>query len=167
VIHLAAHGRLEGDDAMNSFIVLAPGGEEDGYLHASEIRVKRLNAGLVVLSACQSGEGRTELGEGVLGLSWALFIAGTPSSVLSQWQVASDSTTALMGAFYARVHPEREPPEESLAVALQQAQLDLMRSNARYAHPFYWAAFFQTGDWRNPAAMAHATPAGAPATRRP
>jgi CHAT domain-containing protein len=108
-----------------------------------------LSASLVVLSACHSGEGQSEPGEGVLGFPWALFIAGAPGSIVSQWQVASDSTTRLMETFYEIVHPDGGKDPSSYAEALRQAQLGLLHSNGRYAHPFYWAAFFLNGDWRN------------------
>jgi len=78
-------------------------------------------------------------GEGVIGLSWALFVAGVPSTVLSQWKVESDSTSRLMVAF----HQNRKNGLDD-AEALRRAAL-LIRKNAAYQHPFYWAPFILIG----------------------
>jgi CHAT domain-containing protein len=83
VIHVAAHGVLDNASPLYSHLVLAspvPGEAEDGLLEAWEIMNMRLTADLVVLSACDTARGRTAPGEGVIGLMWAVFVAGTPAT---------------------------------------------------------------------------------------
>ena len=99
-----------------------------------------MHADLAVLSACETGRGRPGAGEGVIGLSWAFFVAGCPTTVVSQWKVESASTTELMLAFHRNLRSGR-----SKALALQAAALKLLRES-RYRHPFYWAGFVVVGD---------------------
>jgi CHAT domain-containing protein/tetratricopeptide (TPR) repeat protein len=142
VLHLATHGLLDSASPMHSRLVLAPGGDkEDGLLEAWELLNLDLRADLVVLSACETGRGRVTAGEGVIGLSWALFVAGSPTAVVSQWKVDSASTSDLMLEFHRGLR--RDPPA-SRAAALRSAALRLLRT--RYAHPFYWAGFIVVGD---------------------
>ena len=85
---------------MYSNLVLTQGSAaEDGLLEAWELMNMDLRADLVVLSACETARGRVGAGEGVIGLSWALFVAGSPTTVVSQWKVASASTAQLMLEF--------------------------------------------------------------------
>jgi CHAT domain-containing protein len=98
-----------------------------------------LHAELVVLSACETARGRVGAGEGVIGLSWALFVSGVPTTVLSQWKVESESTTRLMIAFH-----ESRQSGLSDAEALRMAALGL-KKNPLYSHPFYWAPFIALG----------------------
>jgi CHAT domain-containing protein len=106
-----------------------------------------LNAELVVLSACDTARGRIGAGEGVIGLSWAFFVAGSSTMVVSQWGVESAGTTELMLSFHRRLRARGHAAAAaaSKAEALRQAQLELLRSKP-YQHPFYWAGFVLVGD---------------------
>jgi CHAT domain-containing protein len=107
-----------------------------------------LRADLVVLSACETARGRVGAGEGVIGMSWALFVAGSPSTVVSQWKVESSSTTALMLEFHRRLKLKSNAATQmGRATALREAELKLLRDE-QYRHPFYWAAFVLIGDGR-------------------
>jgi CHAT domain-containing protein/Tfp pilus assembly protein PilF len=149
VFHVATHGVLSDTSPMYSHLVLsqAAQGPEDGLLEAREILGMDLNADLAVLSACETGRGRIGAGEGVIGLTWAFFVAGCPRTVVSQWKVESASTTELMLAFHRYLKPRLETPGRRLgaAEALRQASLAVMH-DARYRHPFYWAGFVLVGD---------------------
>ena len=79
-------------------------------------------------------------GEGMIGLSWALFVAGTPTAVVSQWKVDSASTTELMLDFH-----RNRLAANSKAQSLRKAMLKMLGS-AQYKHPFYWAPFVVIGD---------------------
>lgn len=143
VLHFATHGLLDNRNPMFSFLTLAHTAEdpnEDGLLEAREILNMDLHAKLAVLSACQTARGRVGTGEGVIGMSWALFVAGVPTTVASQWKVDSASTTSLMIDFHRRL-----TKKQTKAEALRQASLGLLRSE-RYRHPFYWAGFVMIGD---------------------
>jgi len=76
----------------------------------------------------------------VIGMAWALFIAGSPSTVVSQWRVDSASTTELMLGLHRRL-----VAGGSRAGSLRESALSLMRDK-RYGHPFYWAGFVVVGD---------------------
>jgi CHAT domain-containing protein/Tfp pilus assembly protein PilF len=142
VLHLAAHGVLNNASPLYSYVLLAVDGKdssEDGLLEASDLLQMKLRAELVVLSACETARGRVGGGEGVIGLSWALFVSGVPTTVLSQWKVESESTSRLMVAF----HRNRKKGMSD-AEALQLAAL-LIRKDPAYQHPFYWAPFIVIG----------------------
>ncbi|HEX6647952.1 MAG TPA: CHAT domain-containing protein, partial [Pyrinomonadaceae bacterium] len=150
VLHFATHGLLDNRNPMFSYLTLAQTAEdpnEDGLLEAREIINMDLHAKLAVLSACQTARGWVGAGEGVIGMSWALFVAGVPTTVASQWKVDSASTTSLMIDFHRRLTMRRANPKlrEGKAEALRQASLELLRSE-RYRHPFYWAGFVMIGD---------------------
>jgi CHAT domain-containing protein len=148
VVHLATHGVLDNSSPLYSHLVLAsprPGEHEDGLLEAWEIMNVPLQADLVVLSACETAGGRAAPGEGMIGLMWAVFVAGTPSTLVTQWQVESRSSTRLMVAFHQEWRGGRRGV--SKARALQLAAVQMLRTHG-FAHPFYWAGFILAGDGR-------------------
>lgn len=151
VLHLATHGVLDATSPMYSYLALAPSpasestSDDDGLLQAWELMALDLRADLVVLSACETARGRVAPGEGLIGLSWALFVAGSPASIVSQWKVESSSTAELMQQFHTRWRGTRAAPRLAKAEALRQAALPLLRG-VRYRHPFYWAGFVLIGD---------------------
>ena len=110
-IHLATHGVLDNRDPLYSHLLLTKTEgdvENDGSLEAREIMNMHLNADLAVLSACETGNGRISPGEGVIGMSWAFFVAGTRSMVVSHWRVNSESTSQLMKDFYQALARRRD-----------------------------------------------------------
>jgi CHAT domain-containing protein/tetratricopeptide (TPR) repeat protein len=139
VLHLATHGELDEASPLYSRVVLAPGGGEDGALEAWELLRLRLDADVVVLSACETGRGRVAPGEGLVGMTWALFAAGARAMVASQWRVESASTSALMTAFHRGLAAGGGPAER-----LRDAGLEVRRTPGR-DHPFYWAGFVLVG----------------------
>jgi CHAT domain-containing protein/tetratricopeptide (TPR) repeat protein len=150
ILHLAAHGILNDVNPMYSHVLLSqtPGrSDEDGLLEAWEMMDLDLNADLVVLAACETARGRAGAGEGVIGMTWALFVAGCPRSVVSQWKVEASSTTALMVEFHKRFKTRYggRQPAVSTAEAMRQAALKVMK-NAEYVHPFYWGGFVVVGE---------------------
>jgi CHAT domain-containing protein len=150
ILHLATHGILNNASPMYSQLVLSPSptnNREDGLLEAWEIMKLDLRADLVVLSACETARGRIGAGEGIIGLSWALFVAGAPTAVVSLWKVESASTTELMVEFHRQIKNSsgRVGTPYSVASALRQATLKLLRSK-KYDHPFYWAPFVVIGN---------------------
>ncbi len=142
ILHLATHGTLNDQNPFYSYLLMAQtdlAPDEDGLLEARELMGLHLRARLAVLSACETGRGRVGAGEGLLGLSWALFRAGCPAVVVSQWKVDSASTTEMMIAFHRRLLAGDSPAE-----ALRAAGLELSK-NPKYRHPFYWAPFVVVG----------------------
>jgi CHAT domain-containing protein/tetratricopeptide (TPR) repeat protein len=124
VVHFAAHGFLSDDEPALSAIVLsqinrAPG--TDGYLTVAEISALELRTDLVVLSACDSGIGKLQHGEGLLGMSYALFQAGTVSSMVTLWPVLDRESARLMTRFYEELEAPGAAPSRALAAAKRWA----------------------------------------------
>jgi CHAT domain-containing protein/tetratricopeptide (TPR) repeat protein len=148
IIHFATHGVLNNTAPLYSYLALAQGDKnEDGLLEAWELMRLDLKADLAVLSACETARGRTSAGEGVIGLTWALFVAGAPATVVSQWEVESASTRDLMLGFHRRLQAPRAAVKLTKAESLRRAALKLMM-NPDTNHPFYWAGFVLVGDGR-------------------
>ena len=144
VLHIATHGVLDDNNPMYSHLKLAADDAyPDGRLEAWELLDLDINADVAVLSACQTASGAIGGGEGVVGLSWALFAAGASSAVVSQWEVDSTSTTSLMLDFHERLL-QRKPGGPTTSDALRQAAVQLMK-DPRFRHPFYWAGFIVIG----------------------
>jgi len=137
IIHLATHGLLDDVRGLGSAIALAPSGSDDGLLTAEEIFDMKLQANLVVLSACNTGFGRIT-GDGVIGLSRALISAGVPSVIVSLWAVPDAPTSELMQSFYQNL---QNNPDK--AQALRQAMLTTMKTHPQ---PRNWAAFTLIGE---------------------
>jgi CHAT domain-containing protein len=148
-VHFATHAELNEVAPMESAIVLGSGAGDDGMLYARELLDMELRAEMVVLSACDTGLGQPVSGEGMMGLAWALFVAGSPTSVITQWKVRDDSMNRLMLEFYRqlRVSGTDGRSAVSKAEALRRAQLSLMKDDA-YKHPYHWAPVALVGDWR-------------------
>ncbi|MCU0292047.1 MAG: CHAT domain-containing protein [Thermoanaerobaculaceae bacterium] len=155
-VHLACHGLLDLRMPLESGLALSvrdgSGAGDDGLLQAWEIlEGVRLEAELVTLSACETGLGTEMGGEGLVGLTRAFLYAGARSVLSTFWSVADESTAELMTALYGELRRGR-----SKEVALQTSQQALIRGPARkqggvgqdFSHPFFWAGFVLTGDWR-------------------
>ena len=139
LIHLATHGLLDDIRQLGvpGAIALAPSKHDDGFLTSSEILNLKLNAELVVLSACNTGRGKIT-GDGVIGLSRALITSGVPSIIVSLWSVPDTPTSVLMSEFYRQLagNPDK-------AQALRKAMLTTMK---QYPQPINWAAFTLIGE---------------------
>lgn len=150
ILHFATHGTLNNVAPMYSHLVLAQGdANEDGLLEAWEIMQLDLKADLAILSACETARGRYSAGEGMIGLTWAMFVAGVPTTVVSQWKVEAASTRDLLVGFHRglRSGPRSNGTTQSKAQALRLAALTVMR-HPETSHPFYWAGFVLVGDGR-------------------
>ncbi len=159
----STHGVIDPIRPEFSFIALtggraaglgAPGSADDGRLMLPEAFGLRLRARVVTLSACRTAEGDYQAGEGILGLSAAMFVSGAQAVTASLWSVDDSQTARLIGDYHGRMGRGDGPAE-----ALRQAQLAVLRQaraawvqdpmcdEARYAGPFYWAPFVVMGRW--------------------
>ena len=147
-LHFATHGLLDERFPLNSGLALTipaemKEGQDNGILQAWEIFERvRIDADLVVLSACETGLGKEMGGEGLVGLTRAFEYAGARSVLASLWSVADETTAALMKRFYGYLKAG-----QTKDAALRQAQVDLIRGSEA-SHPFFWTAFQLNGDWR-------------------
>ncbi|MDF9796168.1 CHAT domain-containing protein/Tfp pilus assembly protein PilF [Catalinimonas alkaloidigena] len=148
IIHLATHASIDNNDPLQSFIAFYPDEDESlaGYrLYTQELYNLQLDSvKLVVLSACEAGNGQLVKGEGIISLARAFAYAGCPNIVTTLWK-AQDKSTATIAA---NLHDylKRGFPKDK---ALRQAKLDYL--NADDIHPllktpYYWANFVFIGD---------------------
>ena len=145
IIHLAMHALVDDENPMYSRLVFTPDATdtlEDGYLNAYELYNMELSADLAVLSACETGYGKLEQGEGIMSLARAFAYAGCPSIVMSHWTVEDAASAQLMNHFY-RYLSEGLPKDE----ALRQAKLAYLETaSLQDTHPFFWGNFVVIGD---------------------
>lgn len=141
ILHVATHGILNSNSPLSSYLVM----NGDNVITAREILKMNLQADLTVLSACETARGKFRFGEGLIGMSWAFLVAGTPTTVVSQWKVDSASTSELMLAFHRNLKVKSGSPLSGRAQALREAELQLLAS-PQYKHPFYWAGFVMIGN---------------------
>ncbi|MFN7930004.1 MAG: CHAT domain-containing protein [Blastocatellia bacterium] len=146
-LHFATHGLADNDNPALSAILLSlvdeQGRAQDGMLRLQDIYNLRLNAQLVVISACQTAIGKEVRGEGLLSLSRGFLYAGSQRVISTLWKVEDRATSELMSEFYQAL---LKPQTFSTAAALRLAQRKLL-ANPRWQAPRYWAAFIQQGDW--------------------
>ena len=148
IVHFATHALFDDRNPMYSQILLAEDKDarEDGLLETWELMRMDLRADLAVLSACETARGQLAAGEGVIGFSWALFVAGCPSSVVSHWKVSSAGSERLMAAFHRSLLAQKKHPFQK-AAALRRAKLELLATRA-WRHPYYWSAAVLVGSPR-------------------
>jgi CHAT domain-containing protein len=143
-IHFAVHGIFDDRNWRRSGLLLWREKEssEDGILQLRDIFLLDLHSDLVVLSACRSGMGNIDTGEGITGLTGGFLFAGSRAVLVSLWNIADRSTAGFMSDFYSHLREGKSPSR-----ALQEAKIEMIRS--AYNRPFYWAAFVLIGDARS------------------
>ncbi len=147
IVHFATHGILNTESPELSGVVLSlvdkNGNSVNGFLRLHEIFNLNLPAELVVVSACETGLGKTVKGEGLVGLTRGFMYAGSPRLLVSLWKVDDQATAEIMTRFY-RLMLEKKL---SAIEALREAQLE-MQQETEWKSPYYWAAFVLQGEWR-------------------
>ncbi len=144
VLHLAMHGWVNNEQPEYSNLILSYSRDtvEDDFLHAYEINLLDIQTDLVVLSACETGSGKYERGEGVVSIGRGFMHAGAPAIAMTLWSINDQATAILMTFFYERL--AQKTPKNS---ALQLAKIDYIhRADSLTAHPFFWAGFVLLGD---------------------
>jgi CHAT domain-containing protein len=144
VLHLAMHALIDDKKPMYSKLAfsLVEDGTDDGFLNAYELYNMELSAELVVLSACETGYGKLEKGEGMMSLAHAFTYAGCPSIVMSQWLADDKATAQLMKLFYKNLATGCSKDE-----ALQKAKIEFISdADEVRQNPAFWAGFVVMGD---------------------
>lgn len=145
ILHLAMHTIINDSLPMFSKLVFSKSdenSEDDGFLNTYEIYNMKLNARLAVLSACETGSGKLQKGEGVMSLARGFIYAGCPSIVMTLWQVEDKSGVNIMANFYSYLSKGKRKD-----VALRMAKLKhLESSDPLTAHPHYWLGYVNIGD---------------------
>lgn len=165
VVHFACHGLFVGDmnqDPLESGLLLTSNRgpvesldivrmanlkeHREYFLTAKEIFNVSLSANLVTLRACSSGRATIRSGDELIGLTRAFLYAGSPSLLVSLWNVHIESSRSLLSKFYDLWLNEKKPLQKWKA--LQQAQIAFIRETKdKYSHPYHWAPFILMGDW--------------------
>ncbi|MEM6810773.1 MAG: CHAT domain-containing tetratricopeptide repeat protein [Pseudomonadota bacterium] len=144
ILHIATHGFADDEIPARSGLALsmvdASGEPVTGFVGLRDIYGLDLNAELVVLSACETALGQDLAGEGLLGLTRGFMFAGARRVVATLWRVEDRATAELMATFYSELF-KGTAPAQALLIAKET-----LRSNRRYAHPYYWSGFTLQGD---------------------
>lgn len=147
IVHFATHGLINNQNPDLSGIVLSlvdeHGRPQNGFLRLYDIYNLKLDADLIVLSACQTALGKEIRGEGLVGLTRGFMYAGAPRVVASLWRIDDRATADIMRRFYERMLRDGMRP----AAALRAAQISMFQDK-RWHSPHYWAAFTLQGEWR-------------------
>ncbi len=144
LLHLAMHTIINDENPLYSKLVFYQNNDKqnDGLLNTYELFNMDLNAQLAVLSACNTGAGLLQKGEGIMSLARGFFYAGVPSIVMTLWSVEDYSGVELMTSFYSALAEGKTKD-----IALQQAKLYyLQNSDQLKSHPHFWAAYVNIGD---------------------
>ncbi|MES2208369.1 MAG: CHAT domain-containing protein [Pseudomonadota bacterium] len=143
IIHLATHATVDREDPLHSSIFLAGQNDEGGALEAQEILgLKFENVDLVTLSACESGLGKVNNGDEILGFSRSFLSAGASTFIASLWEVSDEATALLMTQTYQSLSEHA-----NIQSAMQRGQLAVFQHKGM-SPPFYWAPFNLMGNWR-------------------
>lgn len=143
ILHVASHARSDDQNGDSCFIAFArpdSGAVDADMLYARDLYGIPLRADMVVLSACETGLGEWQAGEGIIGLTRACMYAGAKSTVTSLWQVDDARTSGLIAEFYRGLRAGL-----SKDAALQQAKLHYLETQPQ-SHPYYWASFIPIGN---------------------
>ncbi len=142
IVHFAGHALLNDDVPENSFLVFSSTGDINDKLFVREIYNMKTPGHLVVLSACNTGQGELKRGEGVMSLARAFTYAGAKSLVYSLWDVNDAATGKIMEVFYRELKKGKHKDE-----ALREAKLNyLNRAVGQTSQPYFWAGFVAMGD---------------------
>lgn len=141
IIHFACHSFLDELHPIRSALVLSQDREKsnDGILQVRELYNMKLKANIVILSACQTGKGALEKGEGILGLNRVFFYSGARSVLSTLWSVDDESPSYFMDVYYKYLFEGYSNTQ-----ALRLAKINMINSN--FSHPFYWASFVLSGE---------------------
>lgn len=146
-VHFATHGVLDSRRPELSGLVFSlydeKGAQQDGFLRLNDIYNLRLEADLVVLSACRTALGKEIRGEGLVGLTRGFMYAGSSRVLASLWSVEDRATAELMSDLYRGMLREGLSP----AAALRKAQIEMAKTPL-WQSPYFWAGFSLQGEWR-------------------
>ena len=141
-LHFSAHGYLSVETPALSALVLdqlTKSKNTDGFITASEWPSYNLKSDLMVLSACQTGLGKVVRGEGIMGLPYALYVAGNKNTLLTLWSVLDDSTADFMTSFFKKLKHGMSQID-----ALSATKREFLNSE-KYQRPLFWAPFVLYG----------------------
>ncbi len=132
IVHIACHGQFRPENPMFSSLHLS-----DGYITVRDLCLRKFSAGLVTLSACETGLNKIFAGDEILGLARGFLSAGASSLVLSLWTVNDEAAAALMKDFYLELQRGK-----TVSASLRKAQTEFI---GKRMHPYFWSPFAAVG----------------------
>lgn len=137
IIHLAIHGRADEENRFQSRLIFN-GDQEDNMLYPGQLYLANLKSRLAVLSACESGVGTIQKGEGTFSIARGFAIVGIPNIIMSLWEVNDAITSRQMVRFY-NSHLQKGTPVNQ---ALRKMKIEYLQNEDSYfCHPYYWSSF--------------------------
>jgi CHAT domain-containing protein len=143
ILHVASHGLINLENPFESALILSKTDKDDGKLTVNEIIDIKIPSSLVVLSACDTSNGRILGGEGLLSLSWAFLVGGAKEVVGTQWKIEDTQSKKMMIEFHKGLKKGSNP-----IFSLRQAQQKALKNVAPFNHPYYWSGFVSIGSFR-------------------
>ena len=143
-LHIATHGLADNEAPDYSFVAFTQPADTillDEVLLVNELYTLALNADMVVLSACETGIGKIQRGEGIVSLARGFSYAGVRSIITTLWNISDERSNDLMTAFYTELKKGASKDE-----ALRHAKMQFVISKSNLAHPYFWAGFVPLGD---------------------
>jgi CHAT domain-containing protein len=146
VIHIASHTILnDNNPELSRLAFYSEGTSDDGMLNVYEIYNMKLNADMILLSSCNTGFGKMITGEGVMSLARAFMYAGSPSVIMSLWDIDDRSTSEIVVSFYEKMFEGK-----SKEAALREAKLEYLKDSDQYtANPLLWGGLVSIGDQKS------------------
>jgi len=144
ILHLAMHTLVNNEDPLYSKLVFTPDADtsEDGLLNTYELANLDLGADLVVLSACNTGFGKLNRGEGIIGLTRGFFQAGCKSLLATLWSVSDETSLRIIDGFYTELEKQ-----QTKSYSLSESKRNYVKqAKGMWAHPFFWAGYISIGD---------------------
>jgi CHAT domain-containing protein len=145
ILHFATHGKMNDQHSSYSYLAFThPENDstDQHLLYVKDLYQMQLNAEMVVLSACETGIGKLQKGEGIISLSRGFSFAGAKSLVTTLWSVNDVQMSKLISLFYKNLGKK-----ENKNTALSHAKREFIKSSPpQFAHPYYWSAPVLVGD---------------------
>ena len=142
VVHLSTHAKADEQQGGYAYLAFTSVSDniEHSILYNQELYNLQLPVDLVVMSACETGIGELQKGEGIISLARGFSYAGAKSIVTTLWSIEDEKTKEVMVSFYTYLKSGYTKDK-----ALRQAKLEYLKEHEADAHPFYWAAFIPIG----------------------
>lgn len=143
-LHIATHGLADNEEPDYSFVAFSQPADTillDEVLLVNELYNLDLNAEMVVLSACETGVGKIQRGEGIVSLARGFSYAGARSIITTLWNISDQRSNDLMSGFYRYLKSGLSKDE-----ALRKAKMQFVNGADQLAHPYFWAGFVAMGD---------------------
>lgn len=147
IVHLSLHGILDSSNYQTNKMCFTATKDSlnDGIFNVCDVIPLRLNSDLIVLSGCNTGNGKIIEGEGIMSFARNFILAGSRAILMSTWELDNNSSIKLNTQFYKYLGEGYTKPE-----ALQRSKIDFLNSSDNlHKHPYFWSGFVLIGGTEN------------------